>query len=125
MPDVIVRRAHPQDFPQILTLAAARLGGREREPNEDLFNWKHRDNPFGASPMWVAEVGGRLAGFRTFLRWEWDRGPGVSMARAVRAVDTATHPDFQGQGIFTKLTMAAVDELAAEGIDFVFNTPND
>jgi GNAT superfamily N-acetyltransferase len=122
--DVAVRRATPDDSTSIIELAAAALGWRDGEPNRELFDWKHRDNVFGASPMWVAEVDGTMAGFRTFLRWEWDR-PGGGTARAVRAVDTATHPDFQGRGIFTKLTLGAIDELVGEGIDFVFNTPND
>jgi hypothetical protein len=57
------------------------------------------------------------------MRWEFlDGGRTV---RAVRAVDTATHPDYQGRGIFTSLTLHALDELAAEGVGFVFNTPND
>jgi hypothetical protein len=43
----------------------------------------------------------------------------------VRAVDTATHPDFQRLGIFSKLTVGAVDEMRDEGVDIVFNTPND
>jgi GNAT superfamily N-acetyltransferase len=124
MTDVLVRRAEPTDQREILELASAALGWRAGEPNEALFDWKHRDNAFGASPMWVAEVDGRMAGFRTFLRWEWER-PGGGVARAVRAVDTATHPDFQGRGIFTKLTLGALDELADDGVDFVFNTPND
>ena len=46
------------------------------------------------------------------------------MRHAVRAVDTATDPEFQGRGIFTRLTLEALDELAADGVDFVFNTPN-
>lgn len=123
MPEVVVRRATDDDLAGIVAVAAAALGWRDGEPNESLFNWKHRDNPFGPSPMWVAEVDGQLAGFRTFLRWEWERG-GAAPARAVRAVDTATHPDFQGRGIFTKLTLGALDELTADGVDFVFNTPN-
>jgi hypothetical protein len=57
------------------------------------------------------------------LRWEFDRPAGV--ARAVRAVDTATDPEYQGRGIFTALTTRAIDELVAEGVHFVFNTPND
>ncbi|MGH9196645.1 MAG: GNAT family N-acetyltransferase, partial [Acidimicrobiia bacterium] len=43
--------------------------------------------------------------------------------RAVRAVDTATHPDFQGQGVFSRLTRAALTALEEEA-DLVFNTPN-
>jgi hypothetical protein len=44
---------------------------------------------------------------------------------AVRAVDTSTHPSAQGRGIFTRLTLGALEELAADGVEFVFNTPND
>ena len=81
-------------------------------------------NPFGVSPMWVAESEGRVVGFRTFLRWELVHPDGATL-RAVRAVDTATDPDFQGRGIFTRLTLEAVEELTAEGVDLVFNTPNE
>jgi GNAT superfamily N-acetyltransferase len=123
MSEVVVRRASTVDRPGIVELASAALGWREGEPNEALFDWKHRDNVFGPSPMWVAEIDGRLAGFRTFLRWEWERAGGGS-AKAVRAVDTATHPDFQGRGVFTRLTLGAIEELADDGVDFVFNTPN-
>jgi hypothetical protein len=57
------------------------------------------------------------------MRWEFLDGARV--VRAVRAVDTATHPDYQGRGIFTGLTLHAIDELRADGVEFVFNTPND
>jgi hypothetical protein len=57
------------------------------------------------------------------MRWEWERAGEV--VRAVRAVDTATHPEFQGRGIFSRLTLAALPELASDGVQFVFNTPND
>jgi len=64
-----------------------------------------------------------VVGFRAFLRWELERSGEV--VRAVRAVDTATDPSHQRQGIFSRLTRHALAELTAAGVAFVFNTPND
>lgn len=119
-----IRRAEPGELDDVVALAGAALGWQPGDPNEALFRWKHLDNPFGASPSWVAQVDGRLAAFRTFLRWRWQTPDGRTL-HAVRAVDTATHPDFQGQGLFTTLTRHGLEELRTEGVAFVFNTPND
>ena len=73
--------------------------------------------------MWVALAGSRVVGFRAFLRWELV-GPDGRVRYAARAVDTATDPDFQGRGIFTRLTLEALDALPADGVELVFNTPN-
>ena len=61
-------------------------------------------------------------GLRAFMRWEFVAGD--RRFRAVRAVDTATHPDHQGKGIFSRLTLEALDALRDQA-DFVFNTPNE
>ena len=58
------------------------------------------------------------------MRWRLVRPDGRKLALA-RAVDTATLPSHQGRGIFTKLTMTAVEHLTASGTDAIFNTPND
>jgi hypothetical protein len=125
-----VRAATPDDRGAILAVGAAALGWRAGEPNEELFSWKHDANPFGASPIWVATDGGRVVAYRALLRWELERlrpgtGTGAGALRVVRAVDTATHPDHQGRGLFTRLTRHALAELSADGTAFVFNTPND
>jgi GNAT superfamily N-acetyltransferase len=118
-----IREMAAGDEPAVLELLAASLGWVPDEDYAALFAWKHRANPFGPSPAWVA-VGpdGALLGFRTFLRWEFEEQGRV--VRAVRAVDTATHPDARGRGVFTRLTRHALDAVAAEGVWFVFNTPN-
>jgi hypothetical protein len=118
-----VRRARPDELDAVVALAGTALGWRAGDADVELFRWKHLDNPFGPSPAWVAEVDGELAGFRTYLRWRWRRGREPSVS-AVRAVDTATHPDHQGRGIFRALTMGSLAELADDGVAFVFNTPN-
>jgi GNAT superfamily N-acetyltransferase len=123
-PDALqIRQYCDADEPAVLELLQASLGWVPDAQYGRFFTWKHRENPFGHSPAWVAVDGGRIAGFRVFLRWEFTRGGDV--VRAVRAVDTATHPDYQGRGIFSRLTLHALDELRADGVAFVFNTPND
>jgi predicted N-acetyltransferase YhbS len=117
-----IRPATPDDRPGIIRLAVRALGWRGDERDRAFFAWKHDDNPFGASPAWVATEGGEIVGFRTFLRWEFARG--ADRLRMVRAVDTASDPDHQGKGIFRRLTLSAVADLTAEGYDAVFNTPN-
>ncbi|WP_020378555.1 GNAT family N-acetyltransferase [Candidatus Microthrix parvicella] len=123
--DLRLRRATADDRPAIIELCRQSLGWKAGDPNEAFFEWKHDHNPFGPSPTWVAEDdNGTLVGLRTFLRWRFRRPDGTTI-NAVRAVDTATHPDWQGRGIFSRLTLGALDDLRDDGVDCVFNTPND
>lgn len=106
--DLEIRRATDDDRPAVIDLCRASLGWKAGDPNEAFFAWKHDQNAFGTSPAWVAVTpDGTLAGLRVFLRWRFRR-PDGSTFDAVRAVDTATHPDWQGRGIFTRLTLGAL-----------------
>lgn len=116
------RPALESDIPAIVSLLRLSLGETLMPKSEAFWRWKHIDNPFGPSPVWVAEEGEVLVGVRAFMRWEWSLNG--STVKAVRAVDTATHPDFQGKGIFKKLTLMLVEKCQQEGVQFVFNTPN-
>jgi GNAT superfamily N-acetyltransferase len=120
---VEVRQATVEDDEAVLGLLGASMGWVPDGQSAAFLRWKHRENPFGVSPSWVAVEGDEIVGFRTFLRWRFEQD-GRTVA-AVRAVDTATHPDHQGKGIFSLLTWHALEELAKDGVGFVFNTPND
>ncbi len=120
---LVIRAAGPDDRAAIISLLAASLGRDDDERYPALYAWKHEENVFGASPAWVADDNGTLCAIRVFMCWEFRLGNDVR--RAVRAVDTATHPDYQGRGLFTRLTRHGLAEVAADGVDFVFNTPND
>ncbi len=112
------------DLPEVLEVMRLSLGESEvNRRTDDLFAWKHFDNPFGRSIILIADAGGRIAGLRAFMRWELTT-PSGQVVRSVRPVDTATHPDFRRMGIFRKLTMAALEEAKADGVHLVFNTPN-
>lgn len=118
-----MRRTTDADRPAVLDLLAESLGWDRDATFAEFFDWKHAQNPFGASPAWVAVEHEEVVGFRTFLRWQFEH-PDGRLRRAVRAVDTATSPAYQGRGIFRRLTMTAIEEFTADGVDFVFNTPN-
>jgi GNAT superfamily N-acetyltransferase len=124
--DTINTRAlEDHDVEPVLDLLRAALGEPpllRRTP--ELLAWKHFDNPFGRSVALLAEAGHRIVGLRTFMRWDLAAVDG-SIIRCVRAVDTATHPEFHRRGIFRRLTEEALEVASAQGIDLVFNTPNE
>jgi GNAT superfamily N-acetyltransferase len=118
------RKFRPDDEAAVLDLLKLSLGESpvlQRTP--DLWRWKHPNNHFG--PSYVRVAGGEaglLVGMRAFMRWEFEiEGRPV---RAVRAVDTATHPDYRRLGIFAALTHQVVEEAREDGVDLIFNTPN-
>jgi GNAT superfamily N-acetyltransferase len=121
---VQVRTLTNDDHPDVVRLLGETMaGGPTGERTADFFTWKHYRNPFGPSLGLLATVDGRLAGVRLFMRWAFEAGG--RRIDAVRAVDTATHPDFQGKGIFRTLTLGLLGEIDAAGAaDLVFNTPN-
>ena len=119
---MLIRKATSLDIPNIIKLLKASLGESMIPKSEILWNWKHIDNPFGASLVIVAEDSGQLIGLRAFLRWDiMENGKTITCCRAV---DTAIHPDYQGKGLFKKLTIQLIEEIKADGIDLIFNTPN-
>ncbi|MFG2824701.1 GNAT family N-acetyltransferase [Kitasatospora sp. NPDC048365] len=122
--DLTYRQFDEADTPAVLELLTASLaGGPTGTRSADFFTWKHRRNPFGDSPGLVAVApDGRLAGVRLFLRWQFRGADGRPVA-AVRPVDTATHPDFQGRGIFRRLTVDLLEQVSGDA-ELVFNTPN-
>jgi GNAT superfamily N-acetyltransferase len=123
--ELTVRRAGGGDRSDVVALCRHALGWTDDALDEAFFAWKHDENPFGPSPMWLAlDADGRPVGVRVFLRWRFRR-PDGTVLRAVRAVDTATHPAARGRGVFTRLTLGALPELRADGVAAVFNTPND
>jgi GNAT superfamily N-acetyltransferase len=121
--DIGIRPYEDADEARVLGLLDDALGGGPAgRRTAELFRWKHMENPFGRSMMLIAEADGRIVGLRAFMRWRFRSGSRV--LSAVRAVDTATHPDHQGRGIFSRLTREAL-EILKDDSDLVFNTPND
>lgn len=99
-------------------LAAKVVGQRDTA----YWAWKHEDNPMGRSLMLLAESAGQIVGVRAFMSWKL--AIDGATVRVVKPVDSVTHPEFQRQGIFKRLTIAACDMATEEGVQLIFNTPN-
>ena len=119
---MLIREATEADTGEIVALLKLSLGENLMPKSERYWKWKHHENPFGSSPVLLCWEGSELIGVRAFMRWEWSSKGQVY--RAVRAVDTATHPSHQGKSVFKKLTLSLVDYCKERGDHFVFNTPN-
>lgn len=117
-----VRAATDSDIPEIILLLRQSLGESLMPKSEAYWSWKHKANPFGPSPVLVSTDAGKIVGVRAFMQWRWVDGN--KQYRALRAVDTATHPGYQGKGIFKKLSLSLVEICKKEGYDFIFNSPN-
>ncbi|MBF6640016.1 GNAT family N-acetyltransferase [Flavobacterium sp. J49] len=108
-----------EDMPQIIELTKGHL---DDNFNESFFLWKHLQNPFGVSFAMGAWDSDQLVGLRLFMRWEFV-GSDNAVIKAIRPVDTVTHNDYRGQGVFKSLTLKGL-ELNQNNNDLVFNTPN-
>jgi len=118
-----VRASTEMDTDRIVSLLKLSLGEGSSEKSARYWDWKHRRNPFGISPVLLAEEEGELVGVRAMMRWKW--AGSSAQYNGLRAVDTATHPAHQGKGIFSRLTRQMVEMARSEGTHFIFNTPNE
>ena len=118
-----IREASEIDIPNILRVLKASLGEVSSKKTQEVWEYKHVKNPFGKSLVLLAVIDDEIVGVRAFMKWKWQLGDKEFIA--CRAVDTATHPNHQGKGIFKKLTLKAIDIAEKNGWHFIFNTPND
>ncbi|MCF4102663.1 GNAT family N-acetyltransferase [Gillisia sp. M10.2A] len=119
---MIIREGTYKDTGAIISVLKASLGEAKLPKSEEIWNFKHYQNPFGKSLILLAEEDNKIIGVRAFMKWKWKLGEKVYSA--YRAVDTATHPDHQGKGVFKKLTLEAINISTKVGDHFIFNTPN-
>ena len=109
---------YSSDVPEIVALLRTSLSNNHTAEN---FIWKHYDNPFGKSYGLLAWDKQKIVGVRMFMFWEFRKANKI--LRAIRPVDTITHPEHRGKGIFKKLTLQGLEDCRGD-YDFVFNTPN-
>jgi len=121
--NIIFRKSTPEDVPNIIELLKIALGDSSKRSLE-IWNWKHVNNHFGGSEVYVAELNGELIAVRAFMQWQWKNSNGKKM-KFLRAVDTCVSPKHRRKGVFVNLTKYVLEKSKEKGYHAIFNTPND
>ena len=91
---------------------------------QEWFEWKYQNNPYMQHvPIYVAKDKDKVIGARPFFALDvaWDDKTWT----AIQPCDTMVHPDYRGQGIFTRMTQQSLDFYSDQPVDLIFNFPND
>jgi len=84
--------------------------------------WRYRDNPAGQVVGADAWDGERLAAH--YVTCPVEARIEGAVVRGLLSLNTATHPDYQGRGLFTRLAEAAYGAGADAGFAFVIGVAN-
>ena len=88
----------------------------------DYDHWRYFTSPDGMCPAVLAMDGGRAAGFYT--AWPVKLRLGGEVVAGIQSMDTMTHPEYQGQGMFVKLANACYELAAGRGFEAIYGFPN-
>lgn len=115
-------RFSPEDLRRYTDLFSACFPNAGKLGDASYLDWLYRQNPLGEAVGFNAVDGGRLAAHYICTRAlvELD---GVATP-ALLSLNTATHPDFQGRGLFTRLAELTYAAGAAEGAGLVYGVAN-
>jgi GNAT superfamily N-acetyltransferase len=90
--------------------------------SEAAVGWRYRDNPAGQVVGADAWDGERLAAH--YVTCPLEARIEGRVVRGLLSLNTATHPDYQGRGLFTTLAEAAYARGAEAGYEFVVGVAN-
>lgn len=96
--------------------------GESMHMDSTYVDWCYRRNPLGPAVGRNAWEGGRLAAHYVTIPVRARLFGGE--ARGVLSLHTATHPDYQGRGLFTRLAEATYREAREAGYEFVVGVAN-
>lgn len=118
MSSLTVREGRAEDSAQLQSLFA-KVFGYDR--GERHYRWKLNANPAGAPVVVVAEDAGRIVGQHAL--WPNRFRAGSETVSGAQSIDAMVHPDYRGQGMFTRLGKEAMGAAADRGIEVLVAFP--
>jgi GNAT superfamily N-acetyltransferase len=124
--DVCVRAYTPGDEKSAVELISAVFPSEFTTFTVDWWTWKYKTNPNGfwgdKGDVWVAESDDKIVGYYAIIPYKIKYHQKTIIA--AQSVDTATHPNYRGLGIFTRLAKK-VYESAGKRYPFIFGFPSE
>ena len=115
-----VRWSHEGDRDGILSLYEAEWG---RRPSREWFDWKYVGDPYlSHAPVTVAERDGEVVGAQAYVPFPVRRRDRTALA--LQPADAVVHRDHRRNGLYTRMTRAAIDRYEPDEPAFFFNFPN-
>lgn len=121
MLDFVRVRCDEMAYRDYVQLFAECFPGTEKF-SRDYLDWLYARNPDGQVVGFDAREDGRLAAHYVCIPARAQIGS--EEVRVLLSLNTATHPDYQGKGLFTKLAELTYSEGAAQGYDCVYGVAN-
>jgi GNAT superfamily N-acetyltransferase len=90
--------------------------------SDDYLSWQYNRNPSGFPFYALANYGEQIVGQYIVIpiRYRYQE----SMYSGTLSLNTLTHPDFQGKGLFTKLANSTYELCSSKTVDFTIGFPN-
>lgn len=88
----------------------------------DFLHWQYAENPLGKAIGFDAWLGNELAAHYVTIPVEYVINGKIT--KGVLSLNTATHKEHQGKGLFTKLAERTYEEAKALGYEFVIGVAN-
>jgi GNAT superfamily N-acetyltransferase len=86
------------------------------------WKWKYTENPAGSPIIWLAEYNNKIVGHYGIIPIVMKIGN--SYVTGSLSCDAATHPEYQGRGVFSSIVNRAYLDAAKKGMHFTYGFSN-
>ncbi len=112
------RSEHKEAVAQLQTV----LWSPDPAANRRYLEWKYEANPWATAPrIYLGLRDGVVVGMRGFYESRWEVGTPVRVVAVPLADDQAIAAGERNTGLVAQIMRAALADLAAEGVDYVFS----
>ena len=111
------------DLQQLLQLQNTVYKERGLVFTSEVFSFWYKKNPEGAVISYNAFDKGIMVAHQSFIPERMSVNGRV--VKCLRSMAVVTHPDYRGQGLFSRLTNMAVEEAERQGYEFVYAVTNE